>query len=393
MAATDPPARAARLPTAASTGAAPSVARRLYAGALAPDGLVDTLKHTDRLFPVATVRRGPGVRGLPDGPRRLGPIRLRQAASTYDLVDYLALNRVAGLLVLKDGAIALEDYELGLAPADRWASFSIAKSVCSTLVGAAIADGFVSGVEEPLTRHLPELAGTAYDGVSIRQLLQMASGVGWDETYTDPESDRRRFLELQIAGRPGSLIGFMGSLPRAAPPGLLFNYSTGETFLVGALLEAATHQPLASYLSAKIWEPAGMESDATWWLESPSGAGIGGSGLAATLRDYGRFAQFVLEDGIVGGTRIVPAGWFLESTAARMQGGVRVDYGYQWWPLPPADPVHRGAFAAQGIFGQRIYLNPGERLVIIVLSARPKPTGAHVVEDAAFFAAVAAALA
>jgi CubicO group peptidase (beta-lactamase class C family) len=393
MAAIDPPTRAAPLPTATPAGAALPLARLLYAGELAPDQLVETLKHTQRLFPVSDVRRGPDVRALPDSPRRLGPVRLRQAGRTYDLVDYLALNRVAGLLVLKDGAIVLEDYELGLAPADRWASFSVAKSVCSTLVGAAITDGFIASVLEPLTRYLPELGGTAYDGVSVRHLLQMASGVRWDETYTDPGSDRRRFLDLQIAGRPGSLLRFMGTLARAAPPGLVFNYSTGETFLVGALLEAATRQPLATYLSARIWAPAGMESDATWWLEAPAGTGIGGSGLAATLRDYGRFALFVLDDAVVGGRRVVPAGWFLESVTPQIHDGVQVDYGYQWWPMPPGDPIHRGAFAAQGIFGQRIYLNPRERLAIVVLSARPKPTGAHVIEDVAFFGAVAEALA
>jgi CubicO group peptidase (beta-lactamase class C family) len=380
-------------PATVDTPPTDPLARRLYAGALGPDRLVTALRQSERLFPVATVRHGARLRALPASARRLGPLAIAAGARRYDLVDYLALNRVAGLLVLKDGAIVVEDYELGIGPADRWASFSMAKSVCSTLVGAAIADGCIGGVDDPLVRYLPGLAASAYAAVSIRQVLEMASGVAWDETYTDAGSHRRRFLELQLAGRAGSLADFMGALPRAAPPGSVFNYNTGETFIVGALLEAATGQSLARYLGTKIWDPAGMESDATWWLEAPGGSGIGGSGLAATLRDYGRFGLFVLEDGIVDGRRTVPAGWFAESTAPRLRGGARVDYGYQWWPLPPGDPVHAGAFMAQGIFGQRLYLNPRERLAVVVLSARPKPSDAHVVPDEAFFAAVARDLA
>lgn len=368
-------------------------ARALYDGRLLPGTLVRTLLRSEALFPVATVARGRHARPLPPSDRPLRAVEIPARPRRCDLADYLALNRVAGLLVLKDGRIAREDYELGFAATARWASFSVAKSFTSTLLGAAIADGAIGSVAEPVTNYLPALAGSGYDGVAIRDVLRMASGVGWDETYTNPRSDRRRFLDLQIEARPGTLLAFMATLPRARPPGTLFNYNTGETFIVGALVEAATGEPLARYLSRKIWVPAGMESAAYWWLESAGGAGIGGSGIAATLRDYGRFGQFVLEDGRVGGLRIVPEGWFAESTRAQTLAGLTIDYGYQWWPLPDGDPVHHEAFQAQGIFGQRIYLNPRERLVVVVLAARPKPTDSQVIEDAAFFAAVARALA
>jgi CubicO group peptidase (beta-lactamase class C family) len=373
-------------------GDSAEVVRRLYDGVLRPDVVVRTLLETERLLPSRTVRHGADVRPLPASNRRLGPIRFTAGGRSVDLIDYLAQNRVAGLLVLKDGAVVLEDYELGLDPGYRWASFSIAKSVTSTLVGAALADGLIGSIADPLRRYLPSLAGSAYDGVTVRDLLQMTSGVRWDETYTDPGSDRRRFLELQIAGRPGALLDYMGNLPRVTAPGSAWNYSTGETFLAGAVVEAATHRPLADYLSDKIWARAGMQADASWWVETPDGAGIGGSGLCATLRDYGRFALFVLDDGVVAGSRIVPGGWFAAATAPRTIGNVRVDYGYLWWPVPQGAPVVDGAFAARGIFGQCIYVSPRQQLAMVVLSARPKPSGGGVIDDDALFAAVAHAL-
>jgi CubicO group peptidase (beta-lactamase class C family) len=310
----------------------------------------------------------------------------------YDLFDYLTLNRVSGLLVLKNGEVALEDYELGARPETRWASFSMAKSISSTLVGAALEDGLISSLDDPLTKYVPAFKGSAYDGVTVRNVLQMASGVRWDETYTDPNSDARKILEQQLLQKPGTVIRYMSQLPRAAEPGSTWNYSTGETYVVGALLEGATHRSLATYLSEKIWSQAGMEQNATWWLDAPNGLGLAGTGLGATLRDYGRFGLLVQEDGVINGKRMVPKGWFEDAGSPKVIGGKPVNYGYLWWPLPKGDPIQRNAFQAIGIFGQHLYINPAEKLVIVVLSARPKPTGSTVVDDSAFFAAVAKAL-
>jgi CubicO group peptidase (beta-lactamase class C family) len=367
-------------------------ARAMYDGAMRPEVAVNTLAHSDILFPVRVVPRGRPVQTLRSANSRLSNVHFDAGGKQYDLFDYLALNRVAGLLVLKDGKVALEDYELGIGPKTRWASFSMAKSIASTLVGAAVQDGFISSLDDPLTKYLPAFKGSAYDGVTVRHLLQMASGVKWDETYTDPHSDRRKLLEQQFLDKPGAIVQYMSTLPRAGAPGSIWNYNTGETFVVGALLEAATHRSLATYLSEKIWSRTGMEQDATWWLESPDGMGLAGSGFAATLRDYGRFAYFVQQDGIIDGKRIVPDGWFDESGSPKMIGGKPVPYGYLWWPLPKTDPVHEGAFEAQGIFGQHLYVNRKAKLVIVVLSARPKPTDSTVVDDVAFFGAVAKAL-
>jgi hypothetical protein len=384
--------------TLMSTGeaAAAKVAglRQMYDGAMLPDVAVESFSHTETLLPVRVVHRGGSARPLPMRAKAFPKIQFADHGRTVDLYDYLAANRVAGLLVLKDGEIAFEDYELGTSAATHWASFSMAKSVASTLVGAALVDGLISSVDDPVVRYVPALRGSAYEGVSIRQLLTMSSGVRWDETYTDPKSDRRKMLELQINGKPGDLLRYMGSLPRAAPPGAVWNYSTGETFVIGAVLEGAIHRPLSDYLSQKIWSRAGMEQDATWWTDGPNGMVWAGSGIGATLRDYGRFGLMAVDGGRVDGRSIVPGGWFDAAGAPQSIGGKAVAYGYMWWIPSQTDPVHVGAFQAQGIFGQYIYVNPREHLVIVVLSARSKPAHAarFELDDEAFFSAVATAL-
>lgn len=380
---------------AQQSGANPPLAgaRQVFDGTMLPGVEVATFSQSDTLFPVNVVPRGASIRSFERSPRTLPKIQFQVGGETYDLYDYLADNRVAGLLILKDGKVVLEDYELGIRPDTRWISFSMAKSISSTLVGAALKQGLIAGIDDPVVKYVPALKGGVYDEVTVRQLLQMASGVKWDETYTDPRSDRRKLLDIQLAGKPGAIVAYLKALPRAGAPGTIWNYSTGESFLVGALIEGATHKPLATYLSETLWAPLGMERDATWWLESPGGMGLAGSGLGATLRDYGRFGQFVMEDGVIDGKPIVPEGWFQEAGKAHVIGGKKVDYGYLWWPIPAGDPIHQGAFQARGIFGQQLYINPREKLVIVVLSARPKPEAARSpVPDPPFFAAVARAL-
>jgi CubicO group peptidase (beta-lactamase class C family) len=364
----------------------------VYDGSLTSDIQVNTFRHTERLFPVRVVKHGT-VLALPPAQRRLSRVEFTSAGKSYDLIDYMALNRVTALLVLKNDKLAYEDYEMGNTEKTRWMSMSIAKSITSSLVGAAIEDGHIKSIDDPLTQYVAALKGSAYDGVSIRYLLQMASGVKWDETYTNPASDRRRMLDAQIAQQPGAIMQLMAKLPRAAAPGSIWNSSTGETFVAGAVVRAAVGRPLADYLSERIWTKAGMESDATWWLESPDGVEIGGSGLSATLRDYGRFGLFLMNDGVVGGEKILPDGWVRDAGSSKIIGGKVVDYGYMIWPFA-ARPgaVNHGAFQALGIYGQHIYVNRRERVVIVVWSALPKPTGKEVIEDADFFAAATAAV-
>lgn len=369
--------------------------QQMFDGAMRPEVAVQTLSHSEQLLPVRIVRRDGPARPLPKSAKAFPQIRYEDRGRRVDLYDYLAINRVAGLLVLKNGEIAFEDYELGADASTHWLSFSMAKSVASTLVGAAIVDGFISSLDDPVVRYVPALRGGAYEGVSIRQVLTMSSGVHWNETYTDPTSDRRKVLGLQITPKPGAILRYMSALSRDGPPGSIWNYNTGETYVLGAVIEGATHRPLADYLSQKIWSQAGMEQNATWWVDGADGIGWAGSGIGATLRDYGRFGLIVADKGRLNGRSIVPDGWFDEAGAPHSIGGKTVDYGYMWWIQPQTAPLQVGAFKAWGIFGQFIYVNPRERLVIVVLSARSKPVDDETpigLDDDAFFAAVATAL-
>jgi CubicO group peptidase (beta-lactamase class C family) len=356
--------------------------RQSYDGALAPELAVQTFRNIHRLFPSRTIARGASPRPLPAAARPLGAVAFSVSGATRTLDDYVRLNRVAGLLVLVDGAVALERYEFGNTPRTRWMSMSIAKSVTSTLVGAAVRDGHIRSLDDSVTRYAPALRGSAYEGVRVRDVLMMASGVRWDETYTDPASDRRRLLEAQIAQRPGGVLAVMAKLPKAAEPGTRHNYSTGETQVAGEIVRGAVGRSLAAYLSERIWGPAGMEADATWWLDSPDGMEIGGSGISATLRDYARLGQFVLEDGVAGGRRVLPEGWVRQATRpAALRSGSVIPYGYLWWTATTPGGMRDGAFSAEGIHGQSIYINPAARVVIVTWGAQLRPTGGAVIDD------------
>lgn len=367
--------------------------RQAYGGELSLEPLVRVFRNTDRIFPTRVIGRGPRPYPMHSAPTSFGNVRFPSRGTEYDLEDYVRLNRVAGLLVLDDERIALERYELGNNENTRWTSMSIAKSVSTTLVGVAIKDGFITSVGDPLTKYLPELKTSSYNDVSVKELLQMTSGVRWDDTHTDPASNRRFMLELQIAQEPGKILQYVSSRPRAAPPGTRWNYSTGETHIVGALLRAASGRWLSDYLSERIWARLAMESDANWWLESRSGLECAGCGINATLRDYGRFGLFMMNDGTFHGERVLPDGWVREATAPRVVGGENLEYGYMWWPVPAPDGSYGDhAFSARGIFGQYLYVNPTKRIVIVVWSARPKPKGSEVVLDNDFFNAIVGAL-
>ena len=356
--------------------------REVYDGKLYPDIQVNTFRNIDRLFPTRIVPRGEAVRPLPPSAEPLTEFEYVTGGRKRDLYDVLALNRVSGLLIVRNGEVLFEKYFLGNSEKTRWMSMSVVKSITATLIGAAIRDGYIDSIDDPIVRYLPRFRGTAYDGVTVRHLLQMTSGVAWNETYTDPDSDRRRMLEAQIGQRPGAILDLMAALPRAAEPGTRWNYSTGETHVAGALVRAATGKPVAEYLSEKIWSKAGMEADANWWLESPGGLEVGGSGLSATLRDYARFGLFLLEDGVIGGESILPEGWVAEASTPIGLEGMSDAYGYMLWPL------HGNSYAAIGIFGQFVFVDPDRNLVVAMWSAQSKPLDAHGLDEYVFLEAL-----
>ena len=286
---------------------------------------------------------------LPAGP----PLKLG-----LDVDAYMAGQRSAALLIVHDGKLRLERYGLGFDSSGRWTSFSVAKSITSTLMGAAIRDGYIRSLDDKVSDYLPQMKGSAYDEVSIRQLLTMTSGVRWNEDYADPKSDVAQFNNHQPEEGVDALVSYMRRLPREVPAGTRWHYSTGETNLVGVLLGEATKKPLATYLSEKIWVPAGMEQQATWVL-SRSGKEISGCCIQASSRDFARYGLFVLSGARVNGQSIVPEGWLADATTARTDiGRPERGYGYQWWTYTD------GSFAARDIFGQGIFIDPKRKLVI-----------------------------
>lgn len=276
-----------------------------------------------------------------------------------DLDAYLADQRSAALLVVHDGKLRLERYGLGFDGSGRWTSFSVAKSFTSTLVGAALKDGFIKSLDDKVSLYIPELKGSAYDEVSVRQLLTMTSGVKWNEDYDDPNSDVAKFNNHKPEAGVEVLVSYMRKLPREVPAGTRWLYSTGETNLVGTLVQRATQKPLVTYLEEKVWGPAGMEQQATWLL-SKTGQEIGGCCVQASPRDYARMGQFILNGAMVNGQSIVPDGWWAQATTKQADIGTPGrGYGYQWWTYDD------GSFTARGIFGQGIFIDPKRKLVIV----------------------------
>ncbi|MBU0747783.1 MAG: beta-lactamase family protein [Gammaproteobacteria bacterium] len=287
---------------------------------------------------------------LPPGPALTLPINVD---------TYMAEQRSAALLILHDGKVRLERYGLGFDKDGRWTSFSVAKSFTSTLVGAALKDGFIQSLDDKVSAYIPDLKGSAYDDVSVRQLLTMTSGVRWNENYGDPNSDVARFNNHTPEAGVDALVSYMRQLPREAPAGTRWLYSTGETNLVGILVSQATKKPLADYLAEKVWQPVGMEQQATWLLNK-TGQEISGCCLQASARDFARFGQFILNSATVNGQSIVPDGWMADATTSRTPiGQPGRGYGYQWWTYDT------GSFSARGIFGQGIFIDPARKLVIV----------------------------
>ena len=286
------------------------------------------------------------------------PLPAGQPLEIPGIDEYLRQQNTAGLVILQDGRVRFERYGLGFDAAGRWTSFSVAKSFTSTLVGAAIQDGHIKSLEDKVSAYLPGLRGSAYDDVTVRQLLTMSSGVRWNEDYEDPEADVAQFNNATPEAGMDATVSYLRKLPRAHPPGELWNYNTGETNLIGVLVSAATGKPLAQYLQEKIWHPAGMESQATWLL-GRTGNEIAGCCLQASTRDFARFGLFVLANGASSGQQVVPPDWFAQATRKQKDiGDPGRGYGFQWWTYDD------GSVAAQGIFGQGIYIDPQRRLVI-----------------------------
>jgi len=285
-----------------------------------------------------------------------------------DVDAYMKDQRTAGLVIIQDGKIRFEKYGLGFSADGRWTSFSVAKSFTSTLVGAAIKDGYIKSIDDKVSDYIPDLKGSVYDNVTIKHLLTMTSGVKWNEDYADPKSDVALFNAHKAEPGVDVTVSYMRKLKREAPSGTKWVYKTGETNLVGVLVSSATKKNLSDNLSEKVWRPFGMEHNASWLLGS-TGHEISGCCLQASTRDFARFGLFILGGGIAEGKSVLPDGWIAEATTKHAdtdQAGY--GYGYQWWT------VNDGSYAARGIFGQSIFIDPNRKLVIASNSNWPQAT-------------------
>lgn len=363
-------------------------------------------RNTYRAYP-GTVFRSETERALPLSATPLTDVTYEFDGETRHLADYLEHQSATGLLVLKDGQVAYEYLGSGNTAETMWTSRSVAKSVVSTLVGVAVKAGAIASLDDPLTRYDPTLAGTAWDGVTVRQLMQHTSGVRWNEDYTDPDSEFSQLTRYEAGSDVyPAVANLVRNLKRrnGIEPGQVWSYNSGGAWLLGDLLEKTVGMPLSRYLEQQIWVPCGMASDGVW--HSYEGHDTGAHGFNATLADWGRFGLFVLNDGVLpSGEKILPDGWVRDasdwsaaSVSPEHPNGV---YGYQWWHNELAadseKPSARDSEClwALGIFGQMLAINRSEDLVMVQWSTWPvaEPSfSAQPAEAAVMFAALATAL-
>lgn len=291
--------------------------------------------------------------------RSLADVSYQVAGETFSVRDFLAREPLMGIAVVEGDTIRLEHYAKDHNPESVWISFSVTKSFTSTLIGAAIKDGFINSIEDRVETYLPRLKGSAYGAVSIKNILQMSSGVAWNENYTDPNSDVSKAGSLQGV----ALTDYLGALPQNHAPGTVFNYNTAESNLLGEVLRAAIGNSATDYMNAKVWQGFGMEHAGNWMQSAPFAGETGGCCISASIRDYARLGIFVKKGAVnATGESLVPEGWMKEATSpSKGYAG----YGYKWWLEA------NGAYAASGIFGQGIYIDPQRDVVISLHSNAP----------------------
>ena len=315
---------------------------------------------------------------LPQNPRQL-----------TGLDEWIEARRLTALVVLSEGELVYEDYYRDTAPEDRRISWSVAKSFLSALFGILVDEGVIESIDDPVTRYAPELADSAYDGVTIRNALHMGSGIRFNEDYFDFHSDINRMGQALALG--GTLDGFtLRRKEREFEPGERFQYVSIDTHVIGMVIRGATGRSVLELMGERVLTPMGVESE-PYYITDGAGVAFVLGGLNMMTRDYARFGQMFLQDGYFNGRRIVPADWVAESTvpsSPTAEGAIQ--YGYQWWI--PAD-ASEGEFLARGVYGQFIYINRPAGVVVAANSADPdfREPGAFE-QNLAMFRALAEAL-
>lgn len=339
-------------------------------------------QHTSELFPTRLIARDANSIALPRdfvAPSRQSELfdgfTFEFSGQTKTLRDLFTDMETSGLVIAHKGNVIFEDYARGADSTTRFASFSLVKSFTSSLVGFAVQDGLIETVEDPLTRYLPDLVGTAYDGVRIRHALQMSSGVRFDDDVTERTSDTLNFVVDSVMLGKSSAYDIAKSYPRVAVPGTRYNYNTAESQILLQLVRAVTGKSASQYMSEKLWKPVGMVHDATWVIDRPGASGVemGGAFFDATLQDWARYGIFIEQGGVWNEQQLLPVDWVEKATQSSdihlLPGKVephknwRKGYGWHWWTF--AD----GTFQADGSNGQSIFISQAHDLVISHASA------------------------
>jgi hypothetical protein len=354
------------------------------------EGGVNSLifRSMDELFTTRTVARSGPVWRLPRNDRALA-FAYQWQGETRPATDVLERTYTNALLILKDGRIVSEIYRNNSHEDSRFIGWSMTKSITSVLIGCALADGYIDSLDTPISVYLPELAGGGYDGVSIRHVMQMRSGVDYPERYdfANPGTAASNHIAALVRNT-ARFADVARTLPRIREPGELFQYKTIDTAVLGWLIERATGGSVSAYTASCLWEPLGAESDAYYIMDGPPGIGreFSGAGFNATLRDFARFGQMMLDGGVANGHRIVSEEWVRQSTQPSGETGEqRGGYGLQWWMIGQDD-----AYAAIGLQGQYIYIDPATRTVVVKLSYYPPGDNAAEGEVRAFLEAASA---
>lgn len=322
--------------------------------------IVRNFSHMNAAFLTAPVSRGTGpTTALPYG---------TDAALPAEVSDWVTARDVTALVVLKNGEIVHESYYKGTTAEDLRISWSVAKSYLSALIGVLVEEGAIASLDDPVTQYAPSLSDGAYDNATVRNVLNMASGVVFDEDYLDPKSDINRMGRVLALG--GSMDDFAADLNETfAASGAGWKYVSIDTHVLSMVVRGATGRPIAELLSEKIIAPMGLEY-APYYLTDGFGTAFVLGGLNLTTRDYARMGQMFLQNGFYNGQQIVPEDWVAASTTASAPtADGEIGYGYQWWIPKGSVP---GEFMARGIYGQYVYVNRAKGIVIATNAADRK---------------------
>ena len=324
-----------------------------------PDQQVYGFPRLAELYPTRSIQGQEVPLQLPIRLSNLDAFSYSYAEQIHTVDSHMQSERTAGLLVIQNGEIKVERYGLEHHANAPWVSFSVTKSVVSMLFGAAVKDGYIASIDDPVSDYLPVFEDSPYADVSIKHILQMASGVAWNEDYADPASNIVNLPGEEMAG-----FKYMRNLPRVAKPGTVFNYNTGETNIAGAILRKAVGKNLSDYASEKVFLPGGISNTANWLLGAPNGNEFAGCCISANLRDYGRIGLFALQNSQASSpSSPLAPNWMQQSTTPSPGYD---GYGFFWWL------TDSGVYSAQGVFGQFIFVDANRDLVIVLQSAWPE---------------------